>query len=196
MYDKIVQRGVDFIYKYADIAQQDREVYQYGIELVLMYLINAGTLLLISLPVGHFFDTLALLTGFALIQSFGGGYHAKTHLKCFLWMLAGWVVSMLILPFYSKLFAVEYISILVGLFFIFEFAPVQHKNFPIGKERRKLLRTKVRVISVIIAGCALVLSLIHVSSTITAVLALSVFLSGISICAANENSGHDGQEQS
>ena len=84
MYDKLIRCGVDFMFANGNAFEEKREIYSYGLELILMYLINTGTILLFGLFFGCFSETLILLASYALLQSFAGGYHAMTHLRCFL----------------------------------------------------------------------------------------------------------------
>ncbi len=185
MYGRLIQRGVDFIFSYGDASEENRELYEYGLELVFMYLINAGALLLLGFFFGCFLETLLLLFGFALQQSFAGGYHAMTHLRCFLFMLAGWAGTMLILPIIESYRFLPCILAVSGLFFVFLFAPVKHVNFPMSKEKGCRMKKIARTIAVTLCVIVFVCSIFSPQKTmLSAIWGLTLFLSAVSIICA------------
>lgn len=184
MYEKLLDRGVRFLFLHGGARESDRELYKYGLDLIYMYLLNVGVLALAGILAGRFLETLSLLFGFALIQTFGGGYHAKTHLRCFLLMLAGWGAAMLIIPFYAGSPALQYVSALSGLAAVFVFAPVEHKNFPLSAGKKEKMRRAARINGIVVCAAAALLSLLFPLSSVPATLFLSVFFSGLSIVSA------------
>jgi len=185
MYHRLIRNGVDFIFTYGNASEENREIYEYGLELMIMYLINAGALLLLGFLFGCFWETLLLLFIFALQQSFAGGYHAMTHLRCFLLMLAGWAGTMLILPMIELYRYLPCILAVVGLIFVFLFAPVKHVNFPMSKEKEQRMKKISRSIAIILSVIVFVCSTFYAHKTILAtVLGLTLFLSAVSILCA------------
>lgn len=69
------------------ISQDSESVYEYGIELILYNLLSTLSLLIIAHIFSYLFEALILISIFYFNQSFGGGYHADTHFKCFIMMV-------------------------------------------------------------------------------------------------------------
>lgn len=185
MYYKLISNGVNFICEYGNGNEENREIYSYGLDIMIMYFMHCGALLILGIIFNRVFETLLLLFGFALLQCFGGGYHAMTHLRCFLLMLAGWAVSMLLIPVVEEFFALSYMLMLFGIFTIFLLSPIKHVNFPMSKEKEIKMRITARLIAESLCIISLACSLFPASSRITAVLNIILFMSGMSMISAN-----------
>lgn len=66
------------------VPEAEREVYEYGFAITICSIASTLGLLL-----GQFLGGAVLIALFYTCQSSGGGYHASTHLRCFLTMCAG-----------------------------------------------------------------------------------------------------------
>ena len=66
------------------VPEAEREVYEYGFAITICTIASTLGLLL-----GQFLGGAVLIALFYTCQSSGGGYHASTHLRCFLTMCAG-----------------------------------------------------------------------------------------------------------
>jgi len=185
MIEKIVRRGVKFVYQYADLDQADREIYSYGIELLVMYAINASILLLLGLIFQRFAETALLLTGFGLLQSFAGGYHSETHTGCLLWMIFGWAASMALLYVAQSLSILAFILSPVGYCLVWVFAPVQNKNYPVGADKEKVMKKKTRIVASLLLLFSLLFLILWPERPWGGVLSVTLFFSGLSIAAAH-----------
>ena len=192
MYDRLIQRGVNFVFTHGDASEEKREIYQYGIELIIMSLVNTSILLILGLIIGRLFETFLLLLAFAFMQSFAGGYHAMTHLRCFLFMFAAWASSMLILPFIEAHRFLPCILAVVGTFVVYLLAPVKHVNYPMSQEKENRMKKIARFIATLFCVVVFICSIFFYQQTvIDAVWGLTLFLSAISIlCAVAKESLH------
>lgn len=77
--------------------EQQRAVYEYGCELWLYTVISTLGLFFVGIFFGFGIEALTIIVVFYLCQSNGGGYHASTHMRCFLTMLAGLLLGLLFL---------------------------------------------------------------------------------------------------
>ena len=71
------------------VPEAEREVYEYGFDITIYTVASTLGLLLLRLLLGQFLSGAVLIAIFYTCQSSGGGYHASTHLRCFLTMCAG-----------------------------------------------------------------------------------------------------------
>ena len=162
-------------YTNADIEydEGDIEVYAYGLEVFLSSVLEVLAILIIGIFVGRIFEALAFFISFIPLRSFAGGYHAKTHLRCFFVLLVVYGLVLLILNLIPISFAVHIALICVGLsvFPILKFAPLADVNKPIGVLQRKEFRKKsvfiLLVQAIIIIGLSGLIIMFNVSAIIS-----------------------------
>ena len=126
------------------IEKDDRDVYVYGLDIFMSTILNALSVITTAALCGKLKETLVLLCVVCPLQAFCGGYHADTHLRCFLIMFIGWWAVMPLINFITPgtAMAIALISIVV----IYIFAPVPHANAPMGEKRRRKMRMLGRFI--------------------------------------------------
>ena len=92
----------------------------YGIDIFLYTLISTIGLLLIGTLAHRFFEAAIWITLYYLNQTFGGGYHATSHLKCFITMVIFLATCLLLLtvaiPLYLQILLLIVSSMLLFLF--------------------------------------------------------------------------------
>lgn len=92
----------------------------YGIDIFLYTLISTMGLLLIGALAHRFFEAVIWITLYYLNQTFGGGYHATSHLKCFITMAVSLAACLLLLtvaiPLYLQILLLIVSSMLLFLF--------------------------------------------------------------------------------
>ena len=146
MFTRIIQKTVSYWISEKLISDYDRDIYEYGFELILSSVINIVVILISGILVGRLPESIVLLLIVIPLQSCGGGYHAKTHLRCFLIMYIGWCAVIKILPYVNEL-AVLCIAI-ASLSVIFALAPIIHENVTMSAERFRKMKMFVRRIAV------------------------------------------------
>ena len=118
---------VRLLEKHYAIDPRQREVYIYGCDIALYTIISTVGLLMIGLAFGLFLETFVCIAVFYLNQSLGGGYHADTHLRCFLTMAAGLVLFLM--SFQISLHSIIYIIAgFVSMIALYAVPLVLHKN--------------------------------------------------------------------
>lgn len=146
MFTRIIQKTVNNWVSEKLISDYDRDIYEYGFELILSSVINIVVILISGILVGRLPESIVLLVVVIPLQSCGGGYHAKTHLRCFLIMYIGWCAVIKILPYVNEL-AVLFIAV-ASLVVIFALAPILHENVTMSDERFRKMKMFVRGIAV------------------------------------------------
>ena len=86
----------ELLFKGAEWITYGKEVYIYGIEIILSTLIEMVTILLLAALFSEITEGLIFIGGFFFLRIFSGGYHADTYRKCFL-VTIGAFLSILIL---------------------------------------------------------------------------------------------------
>jgi len=165
-------------------TEDQREIYSYGLELQIYYLIHAAVLLAIGFSFGKAFEVGLLLFLFGLIQSNGGGYHANTHGKCLALMVFGALLFLALSPLYQDNVPVQMMSVLFGLAAVICLAPIAHKNHPLSPQKSKAMGRKAKYLACGISALWCVISISATWPTAQTVIALTMALSGVSMAAA------------
>lgn len=118
---------------------EKREIYIYGLEVILL---NGGlliTFLIISILCGEIVNFLAYLIFFLPMRLFSGGYHAETSERCFILSTITFGTSIAV----SKLIPLLYISNTgkiigaVSVIVILVLAPLINENNPLNQTQRR-----------------------------------------------------------
>lgn len=97
---KIASRLAGFFAARGYLDPEQREVAAYGFDLFLYTLVSTLGLLLAGALVGRGVQAALIVGLFYLNQTFGGGFHASTHLRCFAMMLVFLLLGVLTGPWH------------------------------------------------------------------------------------------------
>ena len=139
----------------------DIEVYSYGLQLLLSSVFEISAVLILGLCIGRLFETVAFFSGFIPLRLYAGGYHAKTHFRCFMVLLATYLIFLTVL-YITPIEMANHTAIVlvcVSAFSILKLAPIADANKPIGPIQHKEYRRKSVSIyffqAIIIAGISI-----------------------------------------
>jgi len=158
--DKVASKITEHLLLMDVIDQKDAAIYCYGLEVLLLSLLEIISILCLALLVGNFFETLFYFAAFIPLRLFAGGYHASTRLRCYLLSLFVYgIFTWLLTNFPSEhrlLFSVVVAGFSVVVIFLF--APVIHPNrYCEGSESKFLKKTSWKIVLMemilILVGC-------------------------------------------
>jgi len=157
MIQAMARAFVSLLERQGAIRPEEREVYIYGCDIALYTIISTLALLAVGASLGRPRETVICVGIFYLNQSVGGGYHADTHLRCFITMAAGLLVF--ILSFSLPLPPAAYMIFgYLSLMILYGIPLVLHKNKSyLIRHREKLIRQSRLVILLQIAVFSLAL---------------------------------------
>ena len=89
-------------------SAEEREVYIYGFDIAIYTFLSTLGLFFIGWMAGRPIETTLLIFVYYINQSFGGGFHASSHLMCFLTMVLG-----------ELLFLISFINVFYNIAFDF-----------------------------------------------------------------------------
>ncbi len=128
-----------FLIEQKIISAEDREIYEYGFELLLADLFNFSLILLIGGIAHQLWSTALYILIFVGLRSVCGGYHAKTHLRCHIGTIGVYILFLLLL--HATVLMESNALILWGDFIaaipIILFSPIPHANKPLSETVRK-----------------------------------------------------------
>lgn len=150
MIAKIIDKCVYFMVRQGVVQDTDEQkaIYSYGLELQLYFIIHAVLLILMGCFFGSGFEVSLLLLLFGMLQVNAGGYHAKTHMRCFVTMMVGVLLFLWLLPIFQGMFFLQLCSVVLGVAIIFLLAPVAHKNHPLSPMLSVRLGQRAKIIAV------------------------------------------------
>jgi len=127
MLDTISAKIIDAMDSQHLLKHDSKAIYIYGLGLALYTFFSTAGLLLVGVAFSRSLETTLFIFTFYINQSFGGGFHASSHFRCFISMLLG--VLHLLLSFLLSYNGFFYYLLFAGSFFILWFFPlVLHPN--------------------------------------------------------------------
>lgn len=89
MIEKLIDCNLNFLKKYISCDDDTSEVYKYSLRIIYSYVIDVLMLMSLALATHKIIETIIMLITFAVMQVYGGGYHAKTKIGCLSIMVVG-----------------------------------------------------------------------------------------------------------
>lgn len=140
MLNRISSELASVLLKKVDKTQYDREVYVYGLELIISTLAGVLSILVVSIMLSDIMAGLVFLLSFVPLRLFAGGYHASTYWKCFLISNVTYIVLIIINNFIWKAIG---IGVWVTLFVVISLYIAQnaprvnvHQNINLNKRKK------------------------------------------------------------
>lgn len=167
------------------INEDDTDVYTYGFEivisslLILLGIISLGTIFHCLLKV------IVFMVFFCSLRIQAGGYHAKTHLKCFSYFTLSCFLAILvtqILLDYDKNYIVIILILIESCIIVVTYAPVDTINKPLSNSE-KVNYKRNSVITVIIQSI-IILTLSTLVSSLQSycmVAAIAIFIESVTL---------------
>lgn len=156
---------------------EDRETLIYGVDIIFYTIWSTALLLLIGLLLKQFYAAVFIVFGFYALQSHGGGYHAKTHLKCLLTMIFGLLFG-LAWVYIGDRTRVLYSIFAVSLLILLLFPLVLHPNKAyIRDESRRLTVISILITAAVSISGLLLFKYFHLPLY---VLSVTFFLAAVS----------------
>lgn len=156
MVEKISGYITDQLIQAEKISQEQRVVYKYGFERILLSGVNLLTTLIIGICMGQVLECIMLQLLFMPLRSHAGGYHAAGRMRCF---ILSTIITIIILAGYQLL--PKYFSASLSLYIlcfaaavIAGTAPVGTPNKPLDELERKVYGQRTRMILLIETGVA------------------------------------------
>lgn len=178
MFRYISEDIVFWLIKNNIIEIDEREVYIYGLEALLLNITNIFTALVISIltcSAGHF---IAFLTVFVPLRAFAGGFHAKTSTRCYIYTTLLYGITVLLIKLCPLLYQNSMVKILfiIVIIIIIKLAPQKNNNHILDK--KTILRNKIVSIVLIVLDSLIIIMLHNViaSSMIIFIAVVSILL--------------------
>lgn len=164
------------------IKEKDLDICRYGLEICLTLVSEICAILLVSVWVGNFYETILFFMGFLPLRMYAGGYHADTKIGCFGVLVLAYVLFSILLKSGLNKYFMSLTSVL-SVICVYAIAPLRLKNKTLSKKERtgyKRISTAITMAEclIIILACAM-----GICINLTTALFLGLFTVLISLIA-------------
>lgn len=131
------------------IEKSDIDSYAYGFEILLISIINWGSILIIMLITKTIPQTLIYMITVLSLRHHSGGYHAKTHYLCSIITIGTYILFLIVISFVPEniLVFLSAASFAVSIVPLMVIAPIEHENNPVSAKDLNRHRVKIRAVS-------------------------------------------------
>lgn len=129
----------DFFYSNNIIQEEDKEIYVYGLQLIISTIIGITLILVLGLILKKLFYSIIFLISFIPIRMYSGGYHANSYVKCNLTLISLYLVAMSAVIFTPSVYVIRIsvIMAIITIYIILKYAPVDNENKRLTENRKK-----------------------------------------------------------
>ena len=161
---KLSQKIGDDLVRSNVIEAEDAEIYIYGINQILVSVLNVLSALIIGLILGTFFEVVVFMAAYIPLRIFAGGYHAKTPLRCYIFSVIMLIIVSLGMKYLYMADWVYYVILAVAALMILVLSPVEDKNKPLDDLEYKVYKRRAIIIAAIELTISILLKLIGLDS--------------------------------
>lgn len=135
MLTHLARRISSFFISNRTMREDERQIYDYCFEIMLSTILNFCSVMVIAIITKTVFLTLCFIVGFMIIRATAGGYHAETHMACFMILIVSYVIYLVILLNLSNniISVLTIIICVISTLLIIFLAPVEDHNKPLTK---------------------------------------------------------------
>lgn len=126
------------------ILPENREIHQYGLEMMISTALNTTAVLVLGGVGGNVMLAVMYILTLATLRPYAGGFHASSYFRCGLLYCVMFVVSATgtkVLQYYEINSAILLLVLSINTYFIWRYAPVLHHN-RMGEEEMQSARGK------------------------------------------------------
>lgn len=119
------------------------ELYEYAIYILLSSAFHIATVIVLGLVFNLLTESLVFYLSFIAIRKFAGGYHAKTPVRCYMFSIILYVVSLELIGFICESQYCVIITIILELFSlvcIFAISPLDSNKHPLNLREKRVYR--------------------------------------------------------
>lgn len=169
------------------IKEEDAEIYIYGINQILVSVLNVSSALIIGLIFGMFFEIAVFMAAYIPLRSFAGGYHAKTPLRCYVFSVIMLIVVSIGLKYLHIAEWIYYAVLVAATLVVLVLSPVEDRNKPLDDIEHKIYKRRTVLIAAVEFTLALLLKLLMLDDLFIATVYSFVVLSLMLIAGKAKN---------
>lgn len=182
----LITKTAEFLIHQEAISQSEKELYCYGLELLLLSILELGSILLLAFLLGNFIETLLLLIAFCPLRLYAGGNHAKTRFGCYCLSISIYIFFSIVLHFLPTMYHIisAIIMTVFSIITIYIFAPVNICNHQYSKNELLHYRKISTSIGLITVCIILIFIVFKAPSTYILSISFGLFIETLSMITA------------
>ena len=165
MTERITRKISNLLKRSGACRDEDYAVVSYGIELIVTSFIGVICIIVLSVILGKPFSWMSFLLSFVPLRTTAGGYHAKTHLSCYLLSSAVFALSLVLAISAVWGLYVTLAGMSFSLIVIWFLAPIEAENKPLRADTYRSNKRRSRVI-IVLEVVVVVIALLRGNGTI------------------------------
>ncbi len=138
MRDKFIEYFIKNIKKKNELSKKDELACRYALYAIYAFITKMGAVLIISIVLNLFIETLLLLLLYGLLRFFGAGMHAASNLYCWISTIATYIILPLLIKYTILNTTTYFIILAVASILVIMFSPAD-------TEKKPILRKEVRI---------------------------------------------------
>lgn len=174
-----------------NIAENERELYIYGLFMLLSHLMYLVFVIVFGLIFKCFLESIIFYIAFQFIRRYAGGYHAKTEIRCEILSTLS-ILCCIVLIKLSKMYDIRITLLIISLVFavlIFVLCPLDTPEKPLNDKEYKYFR-KISWIILLLIIVAIIVSFIFKFNVVFAPCCASLILEGVLIGTGQIKKAH------
>lgn len=156
----------------------------FGLELVFTCLFGTSILVIISILCHQPVAWLFFVLGFAPLRTTAGGFHASSHLACFIISACLFILSLATSFLISWIRGIPLTIALITLIFVYCWSPVEAKNKKLNNDQISKNRRKSLIISIVNAVLAFVFCMVNLNSALINLYFMGIAMAVVSLIIA------------
>lgn len=169
------------------VKEEDAEIYIYGINQILVSVLNVSSALIIGLIFGVFPEIAVFTAAYIPLRSFAGGYHAKTPLRCYVFSVIMLIVVSIGLKYLHIAEWIYYAVLVAATLVVLVLSPVEDRNKPLDEIEHKVYKRRTILIAAVELTLSTLLKLLMLDDLFIATVYSFVVLSLMLIAGKAKN---------
>lgn len=149
MIDKISENIVNNFSKNKSLTTEEKEEYNYALNIFLSYALHLVTLLVIVFFTKMYWQGILYNFAYIFLRTYAGGFHAKSPKVCYFFSIFLCTAALLIIKYTDYNFNSIVAQSIVSYLIIMLLSPVEDKNKPLDEIETKVFRLRARIIATI-----------------------------------------------
>lgn len=146
MVSELSERIANRLIRKKVIDSEEKEIYQYGMNQMLLSLINVVTTLIIGILLGMLWQCLLFTFSFMVIRTYAGGYHASTQKKCYLLTTSIIIATLSVIKYVEINNYICLMLLSISSVIILMLSPVGAENKPLDNIEIVIYRKKTIIV--------------------------------------------------
>ena len=158
MFKKLSYKFANLLVKNKVIENYDFEIYRYGFETLIYFIVNISVALFIGIVFDRFIHTIIFLCCYCTLRQFTGGYHARNYTECTLtfaviYLMTIFIINNIDIDKYKYLLI---LTMVISVFIIYKLSPLEHRNKPLSKVEKKNYKEVVIKLTTFISSIVII----------------------------------------